>query len=412
MDDCPDGDKRIELLDSAVGNLFPPEEMCPALLVRKSPLRLQQLQEEYIQAGCTILIAPTSGLDKATLSRCGYGDEGGGLARKMVDLTRKTSQGRAKVAGSLGRLGLFSLLEQKATFEELVNIYKEQVQNNIQAGVDLFVIEGIWAIEEVRAALLAIKESCSLPAVVLMPFDEEGKTITGADVFSCLIILQDMGADVFGISEEIGPQEMARLLKRLAPYAKAKLAARPEVFWEAGEDDTDRRPMTTEEFAGWSGEIARLGITTFGGGRGASPKEIKAAGEQMRQAEINPPVAYSDPDEMVVATYGAVHFLTPAFDLTHTISCSAHMGEEIMDCEEEGASVIKVLVETSEDAEYLCENLYMIEMPLCVATHDITLLNMIARLYSGTLLFDNIEEIPKEQLQPLCKKYGMLVIGQ
>ena len=52
------------------------------------------------------------------------------------------------------------------TFEELVTIYKEQVAVLVEAGVDLFVVETMMSLQETRAALLAIKETCDFPVIV------------------------------------------------------------------------------------------------------------------------------------------------------------------------------------------------------------------------------------------------------
>lgn len=411
MDDLPN-DKRIEIIDSSVENLPILEQKCPALWIQQNSDQFQKWQKEYLRAGCSILAVPIMGLNQKILEQCGHKDEGERLIREMVELTRETAQGRARVAAILGELGLSFHAEEQMPFEDLINIYKVQINNSLRAGVDLFVVEGTQTIKEARAALLAVKESCSLPVWVMMPFDEEGKTEVGADVLSSLIILQDMGVDGFGMSQKIGPKDMYRHLEKIAPFGKVKLAAKPEAFWSKEEEEGGRRQMTPKEFGIWSKEIVRFGTGLLGGGNGAGPTYIKEAASQTMQTEVCISPLYKDSDEMVVATYGAVHFLTPAFDFTHTISCSTHMGAEIMDCEAEGASAIKVFVESQDDVECLSENLYMMEMPLCIATHDIDLLSQIARIYSGTLLFDNTEEIPKEQLEPLCKKYGMLIIGQ
>jgi len=81
-------------------------------------------------------------------------------------------------------------------FEEAVDVYKEQVKGLLEGGVDFFVIETMMDIQEARAALLAVKESCDLPVCVSMTFDESGRTLTGTDSVSALIILQSLGADV------------------------------------------------------------------------------------------------------------------------------------------------------------------------------------------------------------------------
>lgn len=263
----------------------------------------------------------------------------------------------------LGPPGQNLLPGEPVLFERLFDGFQEQVKTGLSSGADLFVIEGVKTLEEARAGLLAVKENTASPVWVLMPFDEEGKTDAGADIVSSLVLLQAMGADGFGLSRDLGPGKMQNLVERLSPYRKIPFGLRLD------------------------GKIAC----------------VRKAAESL---------AVPPAEEIMVATPKALHFLDLAFDFAHTLECSAHMGEEIMDCEAEGASAIRVLVSSGDDVEYLRENLYMIEMPLCVATHDIALLTRVARMYGGNLLFDNAEQLPKEQLDPLCKKYGMLVIGQ
>jgi len=105
-------------------------------------------------------------------------------------------------------------------FEEAVDVYKEQVKGLLEGGVDFFVIETMMDIQEARAALLAVKESCDLPVCVSMTFDESGRTLTGTDSVSALIILQSLGADVVGCNCSTGPQDMIKIIREMKPYAK------------------------------------------------------------------------------------------------------------------------------------------------------------------------------------------------
>ena len=57
-------------------------------------------------------------------------------------------------------------------FEELVDIYKEQVKVVADAGVDLFIIETMMSLQETRAAVLAIRETCDLPIMASMTYNE------------------------------------------------------------------------------------------------------------------------------------------------------------------------------------------------------------------------------------------------
>ena len=65
-------------------------------------------------------------------------------------------------------------------FEELVDVYKEQAQILVEAGVDLFFVETMMSLAEARACVIAIREVCDLPVMVSMTFNSDGKTLFGS----------------------------------------------------------------------------------------------------------------------------------------------------------------------------------------------------------------------------------------
>ena len=95
-----------------------------------------------------------------------------------------------------------------------------------QAGVDLIVIETMTDLAEARLAVLAAK-ICKLPVFVTMTIDGSGKTMSGNDALCCLNVLQSIGADAFGFNCSTGPDAMIPHFKRIAPYAKIPLIAKP-----------------------------------------------------------------------------------------------------------------------------------------------------------------------------------------
>ena len=105
-------------------------------------------------------------------------------------------------------------------FEELVDIYKEQVTLSVEAGVDGFVIETMMSLQEARAAVLAVKESCDLPVFVTMTFQEDGRTLYGTSPETAMVVLQEMGVDAVGINCSTGPDKMVDAVKSMKRYAK------------------------------------------------------------------------------------------------------------------------------------------------------------------------------------------------
>lgn len=66
-------------------------------------------------------------------------------------------------------------------FEELVSVYKEQITCLDKAGVDLLVVETMMSLQECRAAVIAAKEVTTLPIMVTLSFNEDGRTLFGTN---------------------------------------------------------------------------------------------------------------------------------------------------------------------------------------------------------------------------------------
>src|SRR5699024_6748725 len=97
-------------------------------------------------------------------------------------------------------------------FEDLVDVYKEQVRAILSEGVDLFVVETMMSLQECRAALLAVKETCDLPVMISLTYNEDGRTLYGTEPSTAVIVLQSMGADIVGINCSTGPDQMTGLV--------------------------------------------------------------------------------------------------------------------------------------------------------------------------------------------------------
>ena len=83
------------------------------------------------------------------------------------------------------------------------------------------------SLAETRAAVLAIKETCDLPIMVSMTFDEKGKTLYGNTPEGCMVVLQSLGADAVGLNCSTGPEAMIDPVQQMVEYATIPLLAKP-----------------------------------------------------------------------------------------------------------------------------------------------------------------------------------------
>ena len=81
------------------------------------------------------------------------------------------------------------------TFDDLVDVYREQAQALYDAGVDLFIVETMMSLQETRACVLAIKEVCDLPIMATLTFEKDGRTLYGTPPEAAVVVLQNLGVD-------------------------------------------------------------------------------------------------------------------------------------------------------------------------------------------------------------------------
>ncbi len=120
-----------------------------------------------------------------------------------TDLVKLSKQAVAEckhgfVAGDITMTGEMLYPMGKLQFEELVDIYKEQIQALCDAGCDLLVVETMMSLAETRAAIIAANETCSLPVMASLTFNEDGRTLYGTDPVTAVNVLQNLGADAVG----------------------------------------------------------------------------------------------------------------------------------------------------------------------------------------------------------------------
>ena len=122
----------------------------------------------------------------------------------------------ALAALDVGPLG--ELLEPNGTlaFEDAVAEYGRIVRAGAAAGADLVFFETFTDLYELKAALLAAKENCTLPILASMSFEAGGRTFTGCTVESFAVTARGLGADAVGINCSLGPKEIFPMAKRLA----------------------------------------------------------------------------------------------------------------------------------------------------------------------------------------------------
>ena len=143
-------------------------------------------------------------------------------------------------------------------------------------GVDLFMLETFFDLDELVAAIEAVRSVSSLPIVALMTFDADGQTLGGVSAGDAAERLAGLDVAAAGANHGAGP---AAALNALAAMQRdgLVLAALPNVGLASLAGSRVVFPHATPEyFAEFAAQARRLGAGIIGGCCGTTPAQIAA----------------------------------------------------------------------------------------------------------------------------------------
>ena len=159
------------LLSAAVPRLRTPEE---ANL--RAPEAVVSLHVSFINAGAELIETNTFGANRRKLAHHFLEDEVEAINSAAVKLAREAREMTARdvfIAGSIGPLG------EPAASRVRRDLFAEVAAVLEGRGVDIFMVETFYDLEEAVDAIEAVRSVSSLPIVALLTFDEGAETLAG-----------------------------------------------------------------------------------------------------------------------------------------------------------------------------------------------------------------------------------------
>nr|WP_320114749.1 homocysteine S-methyltransferase family protein [uncultured Desulfuromonas sp.] len=270
----------VLVLDGATGTELAlrgmPAGVSPEAWVLDHPEVMREIQQAYVAAGSDAVYSCTFGGNRFKLEEFGLEARTTEINTALARISRQAVGERALVFGDLAPTGLFVEPFGDLPFDDAVAAYAEQARALVAGGVDGFVIETMMDLQEARAALIAVRESCDLPVMVSMTFGTDGRTLNGSDPLSALITLQSLGADAVGCNCSTGPQDMAKVIATMKPYADVPLLAKPNAGMPRLVNGVTTFDMAAKEFGGHMPRLVEAGAAILGGCCGTNPAYIQA----------------------------------------------------------------------------------------------------------------------------------------
>ena len=429
-------EQRILLCDGATGSILQakgmPTGVCPEQWILEHPDVLAALQEEYVAAGSDIIYAPTFTCNRIKLAEFHLEDQVVKMNQELVALSKKAAGNKALIAADMTMTGESLKPLGTLTLEELIDVYKEQAKALYEAGVDLFVVETMMSLAEARAAVIAIKETCDLPVMVSMTFGEDGKTLYGTSPECAAVVLESLGTEVVGVNCSTGPKEMVEVIEKMRQVSSIPILAKPNAGLPELEDGKTVYKMEKEEFVSYAKELTQAGANLLGGCCGTNPEFIAGLKEQVKNLSVpswkdeKTPCLASERKIQPIDPDGPFLLIGERMNPTGKKALQAELREGSLKLllsmasqqEEMGAKILDLNVGMNgidEKATMLraIEELGLVtNLPLCIDTSHIDIMEAALRAYPGRALINSVS-LEKEKIEkalPLMKKYGAMFI--
>ena len=272
--------QRVTLLDGAMGTMLQAAGMKlgerPETLSITEPQVVEGIHRRYVRAGSGIILANTFCANAHKLAGTGFSVEE--VVTASVRVALRACEGTdARVALDIGPIG--ELLEPLGTlrFDEAYALFAQMIRAGVAAGAQAVFFETFADLSELRAGVLAAKESCDLPVFASMTFEASGRTFLGCRADAAAMTLSGLGVTAVGVNCSLGPREVAPILRSMRTATNLPLILKPN----AGLPDPQTGAYHTDpqEFAADCRALLDCGAVYIGGCCGTTPAFIAALRE-------------------------------------------------------------------------------------------------------------------------------------
>ena len=239
----------------------------------------------YLDAGSQIVLTNSFGGSAFRLKLHNLQDRVFELNQAAAALARGEAGDNAVVAGSIGPSGELFEPMGALTYAAAVEGFKDQAAGLAAGGADVFWIETMSDLQEVRAAVEGARQAApDVPIVATMTFDTRGFTMMGVSPAEAVAALGELGLAAIGGNCGNGPDEIEGVVhgmhttdKKIALVAKSN-AGMPEII-----DGAAVYSGTPDVMAEYARRVRALGATIIGACCGSTPAHIAAMNDALRQ---------------------------------------------------------------------------------------------------------------------------------
>ncbi len=238
------------------------------------------IHQQYAECGVDLLITNTLTMNRIYIESHNVG----------VDV-REVNLAGARLAKAAARKGQYVLGDISSTgktlepygdlsAEDAYAAFKEQAATLAEGGVDGFIIETMFDLQEALCAVRACKAAADLPVIALIAFNTAkngGRTIMGNTAQECAQALAEVGACAVGANcGSLDPFQMAEVVVKMREVCSLPILAQPNAGKPRLVENRTVFNMSPLDFAAGIRQCLQAGARLIGGCCGTSPAHIRA----------------------------------------------------------------------------------------------------------------------------------------
>jgi methionine synthase I (cobalamin-dependent)/5,10-methylenetetrahydrofolate reductase len=283
-------DERVLVCDGAMGTMLYAKGVfinrCFDSLNVMSADTVAEIHQDYVRAGADVLETNTFGANRIKLRSFGLGDTVREINVEGARIARRAAREQAYVAGAIGPLGVRIEPWGKMGTDEAEAYFREQAEALVAGGVDLFILETFRDLNEMGAAIAAVRGISRLPIVAQMTIEDDGNSLDGTPPEQFAPEMERRGADVIGVNCSIGPAHMLETVERIASVTHARLSAQPNAGRPRDIEGRNIYLSSPEYLASYARRFALQGVRLVGGCCGTTPEHIRQMKTAIKQVNV------------------------------------------------------------------------------------------------------------------------------
>jgi methionine synthase / methylenetetrahydrofolate reductase(NADPH) len=271
--------ERVLVCDGAMGTML----YARGVFINRSfdalnlaqPDLVGEVHREYLRAGADVIESNTFGANRVKLAAFGLSDRLHEINVTGAQIARGAARERAWVAGAIGPLGIRIEPFGRTGVDEAESYFKEQAAALLEGGVDLFILETFRDVNEIGAAIAAVRSLTDLPIVAQMTTEEDGNSLDGTPPEEFGPALDARGATLIGVNCSVGPAPMLETIERLARTTPRTLSAQPNAGRPRDIEGRNIYLCSPEYMASYARRFIQRGVRLVGGCCGTTPEHIR-----------------------------------------------------------------------------------------------------------------------------------------